>query len=189
MFKSLVVAAGLFVATYAQATSLPDLLFTQQNNAITQAVQAQALNWKEGDTNNYNVDVGIAKGTMVMMVKSIGNDGIWIAQNIDLGFLGKQMAETLIDPNTGEIKKFIVNGKEQEIPKNNTELISTTEDRITVPAGTFDCIHAILKDKDSGKDINAWINPQMIPMSGMLKQVAPGQFGNVTLVLTSYKKN
>lgn len=189
MFKSFIVAAGLFIATQAQAVSLPEMLIAQQQNAIVQAVETQALNWKVGDTNNYNVDMGFIKGKMVMSVKSIVAEGIWIAQDMDLGFAGKQNAEMLIDPNTGETKKFLVGGKEQEIPKNNTEVISVVEDKITVPAGTFDCIHATLKNKDDNSEINAWINPQQIPISGMLKQVAPSQFGKVTVVLTSFKKN
>src|SRR5690606_1351747 len=112
---------------------------------------------------------GFIKGSMVMSVREIGADGIWVDQNLDLGFAGKQNASMLIDPNTGETKKFIVDGKEQEIPKSNVEIISVTEERITVPAGTFDSLHAVIKDKDSGQQTDAWLNPEQIPLTGMLK--------------------
>jgi hypothetical protein len=47
-----------------------------------------------------------------------------------------------------------------------------------------------LKDKDQNDaEINAWLNPQLVPLSGLLKQVAPSQFGTVTVSLTSFKKN
>lgn len=124
-----------------------------------------------------------------MSVASIGADGIWMNQDLDLGFAGKQKMETLLDPNTGEIKKMLVNGKEQQVPKQDVEVIEVKEDKIAVPAGTFECIHARLKDKEQNAEINAWINPQLIPLSGMLKQVAPSQLGEVTVSLKSFKKN
>lgn len=190
MFKFIVSVAMVLSAWTAQANvSASEVLFSMQAPHIASEVQAQALNWKVGDTNNYKIDMGFIKGTMKMSVKSIAADGIWLEQLADLGFAGKQTIETLIDPNTGEIKKMLVNGKEQEAPKSNVEIIELKEDRITVPAGTFDCIHARIKDLDQNQEINQWVNPQQIPISGMLKSVAPSQFGQVTITLTSFKKN
>ncbi|HND86173.1 MAG TPA: hypothetical protein PLU50_10210, partial [Pseudobdellovibrionaceae bacterium] len=114
---------------------------------------------------------------------------MWIDQDVDLGFAGKQNASMLIDQNTGEIKKMLVNGKEQSVPKQDIEVIEVKEDKITVPAGTFECIHARLRDKGQNQEINSWINPQQIPLSGMLKTIQPSQFGNVTILLKSFIKN
>lgn len=188
MFK-LIIAAAMAFTGIAQASSLGETLFQQQHQLILGQVEASGLNWKVGDTSNYKLDMGFIQGTMVMSVKSIGADGIWMNQDADLGFAGKQKIEILIDPNTGEIKKMLVNGKDQAVPKQDVEIIEVKEDRITVPAGTFDCIHARIKDKEKNEEINQWINPQVIPMSGMLKSVAPSQFGTVTISLTSFKKN
>lgn len=189
MFKFILSTAIVLSTWTAQAKSISEVLFDIQSPQIASEVQSQALNWKVGDTNNYKIDMGFIKGTMKMSVKSIEADGIWLEQLADLGFAGKQEILILIDANTGEVKKMIVNGKEQEAPKSNVEVIELKEDRVTVPAGTFDCIHARLKDLDQNQEINQWINPQQIPISGMLKSVAPSQFGQVTISLTSFVKN
>jgi len=190
MVKALIAALGLaFSVNAVAAPTITDVLVQAQMPAIMDQAQTQGLDWKVGDTASYTVDMGFIKGSMVMSVASIGADGIWMNQDMDLGFAGKQQAQTLIDPNTGEIKKMLVNGKEQAVPKQDIEVIDMKEDKVTVPAGTFDCIHARLRDKEKNEEINAWLNPSIVPLSGMLKQVAPSQFGNVTVALKSFKKN
>jgi hypothetical protein len=190
MVKALIAVLGLsFSINASAATSPAEVLVQMQMPAIMDQAQTLGLDWKVGDTSSYSVDMGFIKGSMVMSVREIAADGIWMDQNVDMGFAGKQKVETLIDKNTGEVKKMLVNGKEQQIPKQDIEVIEVKEDKITVPAGTFECIHARLKDKSNNNEINAWINPQVIPMSGMLKQVAPSQFGEVTVLLKSFKKN
>lgn len=189
MVKALIAVLGLvFSVNAVAAPSAVEVVASMQNAAIMDQAQTMGLDWKVGDQANYSIDMGFIKGSMSMSVRSIEADGIWMDQNMDLGFAGKQKIETLIDANTGAIKKMIVNGKEQQPPKQDIEVIEVKEDRITVPAGTFDCIHARLKDKEQNAEINAWINPQVVPLSGMLKQVAPSQFGNVTVVLKSFQK-
>ncbi|HPI39600.1 MAG TPA: hypothetical protein PLJ21_02275 [Pseudobdellovibrionaceae bacterium] len=194
--KSLVtMAAFLFLSAASANTPNADLqqvffgLEQQLQAKIYSEAQVLGLNWKVGDQNTYSLDMGFIKGSMIMTVAEIGEEGIWLNQDMDLGFAGKQQARALIDPNTGEVKKLIVNGKEQEIPKQNVEIVETKEDKITVPAGTFECIFVRLHDKDQNKDIQTWINPREIPISGMLKTIQPGQFGNVTMLLKSFKKN
>ncbi|MGE5086831.1 MAG: hypothetical protein ACM3MG_11060 [Bacillota bacterium] len=190
MFKALLVLALSFSVNAFATPSTTDILVQAQASAISDAAHTLGLDWKVGESANYDIDMGFIKGNMVMSVDSVGSDGIWITQDMDLGFAGKQKAQMLIDQNTGEIKKMLVNGKEQQPPKQNVEVIDAKEDHITVPAGTFDCIHARLKDKDQNDaEINVWLNPQLVPLSGLLKQVAPSQFGTVTVSLTSFKKN
>lgn len=189
MIKALIAMALTFSAQAALSSStIVDVLHGVQHQAILSQVETQQLDWKVGDTNNYNIDMGFIKGSMVMSVRSVGADGIWMDQKMDLGFAGKQDVQTLLDPNTGEVKKMIVNGQEQAPPKQNVEVVEVKEDRITVPAGTFDAVHARLKDLDQNQEINVWINPQAVPLSGMLKTIQPSQLGNVTVVLKSFKK-
>lgn len=190
MVKALFAAVTLAFSINAfAAPTITDVVAQTQMPAIMEQARTQGLDWKVGDTASYNVDMGFIKGSMIMSVASVGADGIWMTQDMDLGFAGKQKMETLIDANTGEIKKVLVNGKEQQIPKQDIEVIDFKEAKVTVPAGTFDCIHARLKDKETNNEINAWLNPEIVPMSGMLKQIAPSQFGNVTVALKSFKKN
>jgi hypothetical protein len=191
MFRVIIATLGLAFTVQAKAapTAFDIVRSATQANIMAEA-HTQGLDWKVGDENDYNLDIGgFIKGSMVMKCREIAADGLWIDQNMDLGFAGKQNASMLIDPNTGEIKKMLVNGKEQQIPKQNVEVVEVTEDHITVPAGTFDCVHARLKDKDSGEETNAWINPQLIPLSGMLKTLQPSQMGQVTVELKSFHKN
>lgn len=191
MFKAIIAVLGLALTVQAQAantTAFDIVRSTQQTSAMAEA-RTQGLDWKVGDQNDYNLTIGgFINGSMVMKVREVGADGIWMDQDMDLGFAGKQQASMLIDPNTGEIKKMIVGGKEQEVPKQNMEVISVTEDKITVPAGTFECIHAVIKDKDTNQETNAWINPELIPLSGMLKTVQPSQMGEVNVELKSFNK-
>lgn len=189
MFKGIIFSTILAVSSFAMAApTFVDVVTGITHQQISEQAHTMGLNWKVGETNNYSIDMGFIKGSMVMSVREIAADGVWLDQNVDLGFAGKQVIQTLLDPNTGEVKKMIVNGKEEAVPKNNTEIVDVKEDKITVPAGTFECIHARLKDKDTNKESNAWINPQLIPISGMLKAIQPSQLGDVTILLTSFKK-
>lgn len=190
MFKAIIAALGLAVTVQAQAApTIFDVVRNTQQVSIMDQARTQGLDWKVGDQNDYNLDMGFIKGSMVMKCREISADGIWMDQDMDLGFAGKQQASMLIDPNTGEIKKMLVGGKEQEVPKQNIEVVEVKEANITVPAGTFDCIHARLKDKDNGQETNAWINPEKVPLSGMLKTIQPSQFGEINVELKSFKKN
>ena len=190
MLRVLSIICALFMGVSAQAgLSFGQELFLHQHDVMTKQIGVQNLNWKVGDENNYQIDMGFIKGTMQMRVREIGNDGIWMDQNVDLGFAGKQTVNVLLDPVTGEIKRMIVNGQEQEPPKQDVEVIDMKEDRVTVPAGTFDCIHARIKDRSNNQETNAWINPRLIPLSGMLKTIQPSQLGQVTMSLTSFRKN
>lgn len=193
MFKAMIATMAMALAFSVNAfaaPTAPQILVSQVRQALLAEAHTTGLDWKVGDTNNYTVDIGgFIKGTMDMSVKSIGADGMWLDQNMDLGFAGKQQVQMLIDPNTGETKKMIVNGKEQEVPKQDIEVIEVKEDHITVPAGAFDCVHARLKDKTNNQEINMWINPQLVPMSGMLKTIQPSQMGEVNILLKAFKKN
>lgn len=189
MFKGLLVSAVMAVSSLGfAAPTVVDVLVDMNQQAVMDQASTTGLNWKVGDSANYSIDMGFIKGTMVMSVREIGADGIWMDQNMDLGFAGKQKIEVLLDPNTGEVKKMLVNGKEQAVPKSNMEMIEVKEDKVTVPAGTFECMHARLKDKDKNEEHNMWVNPSIVPMSGLIKGLQPSQLGQVTILLTSYKK-
>jgi sporulation protein YlmC with PRC-barrel domain len=189
MFKSLILAAAMIVSASAHAyNTFGESIFAAQQAKIQSAVVAQGLNWKVGDENNYKLNMGgFLNGTMKMSIREIGADGIWMVQDVDLK-IQKQKIEVLLDPNTGEIKKMLVNGQEQAPPKSEYEVIDQKEDRITVPAGTYDAIYIKVKDKANGDQITEqWVNPRDIPLSGMLKSLADSQLGKVTIELTSFK--
>lgn len=160
-----------------------------QQSTIKQIQNVERFDWVTGDNCSYNVDMGFIKGTMVMSIGVIEADGVWMIQDMDLGFMGKQKIELLTDPSTGAIKKMIVNGKEETPPAPpEIDIISVTDETITVPAGTFQTQHAQLKDKKSNDEINMWATMD-VPVSGLVKQIQPSQLGQVTMELTAFHKN
>lgn len=190
MFKSVLVAAAMIVSVSAQAyNTVAESIFATQQTQIQQSIVTLGLDWKVGDENNYKLNMGgFLNGTMKMSVREIGADGIWLVQDVDL-MIQKQKIEILLDPNTGVIKKMLVDGKEQAVPKTDMEIIDQKEDKVTVPAGTYDAIYLKVKDKANKDAISEqWVNPRDIPLSGMLKSLADSQLGKVTIELTSFKK-
>ena len=173
----------------AQATTInnvPTLLLSE----MTQVLSVETRNWKVGDNASYKLNMGgFINGTMITTVKKYDSNGLLIAQDMDLGFAGKQNCEMLVDPGTGETKSLVCNGQNQEVGKNNIEVVEVKEATITVPAGTFQAIHVIAKNLDNNSEIQQWANPRDIPVFGMIKTVSQSQFGPVTIELTSFKKN
>lgn len=163
-----------------------DLSSPQASMTLKAMAETTGLNWTPGDYANYKMGGGFIQGTNNTSVREKVAEGFWLVQDMDLGFLGKNMIEALIDPNTGEIKKLIVNGKDQDIPENGgMEIISAEESKVTVPAGTFEAIHLKIKN-DKGEISQVWINPDMIPINGSAKSISPSQFGDITMELTAY---
>jgi hypothetical protein len=192
MIKSFILAIVMTVATSAQAAntnSMSGFIVEAQVASIQENVVALAPNWKVGDENNYKLNLGgFLNGTMKMFIREIGADGIWMVQDVDL-VIQKQKAEILIDPNTGEIKKILVDGKEQTIPASDIEIVEQKEATVTVPAGTYPAIYLKIKDNaNKGAISENWINPRDIPISGMLKSIQDSQLGKMTIELTSFIK-
>lgn len=145
----------------------------------------KGLPWTIGDSANYTMSMIFGKGTMILSVASETDVGFWVHQDVDM--LGqKQLIEMHLNKDTGALLKLIVNGEEQAIPENSAEVVETREDTVTVPAGTFDCLYIQTKSKE-GKG-EAWINPNKVPVFGLIKQIQAGSFGNVTIELASFKE-
>ncbi len=172
------------LANAGDALTLSVVKAFQKQVAVEAGINAM-LDWKVGEQASYNLDAGFIQGTMVMKVREEITEGFWLDQ--DISVMGQAIkAEILIDKNTGEILQLIVNGQKQEIPKQNVEIVETKEAEITVPKGTFKCIYARIKDLDSGDESELWINPQVVPIMGMIKTIQPSQMGTVTLELTDF---
>lgn len=187
--KAMVLACSLVVGVSASANSLVDVVTRVAVDGVLSEVTAQGLNLKEGDSANYNLNMSIMKGDMVISVEKIQADGnVWVRQDVNL--MGqKQLVQILLNPNTGEILKLLVNGKEQEPPKpGNIEIVESKEDTITVPAGTFTCVYFKATDKTNNQNTEQWVNMKQVPVFGMVKSVSDSQFGPVTIELTSFKK-
>lgn len=154
--------------------------------AIQSQVSATMLKWKVGDKADYKMAGGFINGTVKSFVREDNGTEVWVQQDMDMGFLGKQKVEILFDKATGQVKKLLANGQEQQLPStSNIEVVETKEDRVTVPAGTFDAIYAKIKDRDNGQIQEAWVNPQEVPITGMVKAIADSQLGKINQELTA----
>ena len=182
--------AALFVnASFAlPIDSIVQFNFNELQPAVMDQAEINMIDWKVNDRLNYKIDMGFLQGTMVMHVREYVSEGPWVEQNVEM--MGqKQKIEILFDKNDGKILRLLVNGEKQEIPESNMEIEDMRESNVTVPAGTFDCVYVKIRDTDKNETSEAWINPELIPISGMLQNKAPSQFGTVTLQLTDFLKN
>lgn len=155
-------------------------LFLTQGNFID--------TWVVGDTANYKVTQGLLKGKVTQQVTSKTDEEAWLKQ--ELKVMGRlEKAETLVGKN-GEIKRVIVNGREQRVPNpDEVEVIKTEETEVSVPAGTFKAIYTEILQKRNNKISKAWLNPQAVPTGGLIKGIQPHSNGDIVLELVSYTKN
>ncbi|MCB0361149.1 MAG: hypothetical protein KDD35_00415 [Bdellovibrionales bacterium] len=192
--KKLLLAIMLTVGVQAHA-NISDAIgvtlfpYAEFQQTIMSEVGTYGLPWKTGESASYSVDMGFIKGTSVMSVREETSVGFWLIQDMDLGFMGKQKAEVLVDKKTGQILELIVNGQKQQPPEpGQSEVEETRQDKVSVPAGSFDCIYARIKDISKNQTSEVWVNPSIVPISGMIKQIAPGPMGKVKMELTSFDK-
>lgn len=191
MLKKVLMVIGMFTASMAMANEIPtQALLKAVSDASAMQAQAAGINWAIGDACHYDLSMAsFIKGKLDVVVREKTNDGYWLDQNVDLGFLGKQSMSVLIDANTGAIKKVIVDGKEQAPPdQSEMEVIEVKESKITVPAGTFDAVYFKVHDKKQNQDTEQWANPKLIPVSGMIKSIGQSQMGQVVTELVSFEK-
>ncbi len=183
MLKYLLVCALSVVAISEQASAVQPLI------QISEMVSASPnQDWKPGDTANYNLKVGtFLNGTMKMMVKAYDENGLLLLQEMDLKVM-QQSCEILLDPGTGEIKKMVCNGQSQDPGEQDVEILDMQTLTVTVPAGTFDCTWVKARENNSGNISEQWVNPNQIPVLGMIKMVTDSQMGKVVAELTSFIK-
>lgn len=185
-FSALLFVCTLMVSALSFA-SLNPVANSMVNMA--QEMSERGLNWHVGDRLDYNMAISgmmPINGTMYMEVVSDNADGLTVNQIADLGQFGQQTIEMLMDKNTGEIKRLVVNGKEQAVPDSSGgKILKQEQARVTVPRGTYDCIYILMEDAD-GNQSEIWINPSEIPMLGMVKNVSSQQGMTVTMELTSF---
>jgi hypothetical protein len=187
LFSTLIAAvAALGFSAPAQA-NLSDTIISFQTNFMMEAEATAGLNWVVGDKASFKMSGGFINGKIDAFVRQDTGTSFWLQQDADLGFLGKQKIEILLNKSTGQIEKMLVNGQEQNVPEPNVEIVEMKQDRVRVSAGEFDCIYVKVKDKGNGQIQEAWVNPQKVPMSGQIKSVSDSQFGKITQELTSFQ--
>jgi hypothetical protein len=188
-FLALVGLAVLSTSFNAQAINIVSLSDAQiRSVAIATVEPFDVINWKVGDTANFDVKVG-SFGKLGTSVKSVTKDegaALWVTQTMDL-MVQKQKIEILINKADGKVLKTIVNGKEQNQPEDEIEIISQDYVDVTVPAGSFKAIHIVAKSKQIDH-IEVWANPRDTVMEGTLKQAVTAQGMDIVMELTSFKR-
>ncbi|MGE0762910.1 MAG: hypothetical protein AB7N80_06500 [Bdellovibrionales bacterium] len=194
MLKKLVLAVSAMMAFQAGAASLNINPFDAKSLAtkVMDDVRASKIPLTVGDTASYSIDLaGLLKGTLEMLVREETAEGIWLEQNIDLT-IQKQKVETLFDAETGAVKKMLVDGQEQKLEEGGkSEIVESKPDTITVPKGTFECTYLKIRNTDAqgqSSEAELWLNPELVSIVGLIKQVAQSQLGPVTVELTDFKK-
>ncbi len=157
-----------------------------QMQAIMEAQALTGIEWKVGDKTSHKIAGGFINGKSETYVREDIGTSLWLQNDLDLGFLGKQKIEILINKTTGQIEKMIANGQEQQVPEVDPEVLEMKEDKIKVTAGEFDCIYVKVLDRKSNQTQEAWINPQAVPMSGNIKSMSDSQLGKITQELTAF---
>ncbi|MGZ3697631.1 MAG: hypothetical protein ACXWP5_05915 [Bdellovibrionota bacterium] len=182
---ALVVFAGLAVNPAFAGDIALDVAQAHLSTVSTNIQPLDLINWKVGDSQNFNISLSFLSGTMVKTVNKDEGTSLWIHEEINLG--GANTVDTQINKADGKILKIIQNGQEQTIPDEKPEIIDQKYESVTVPAGTFKAIHITGKMK-SVDHFEVWANPSATTMEGTLKQVMATQLGDMTMELTSFKK-
>lgn len=187
MICGLIGAAGAGATASASDCGLGKKFLTQLHATLAQTGDMNLIDWKVGDSLNHDIKLAsFPLGTSHKEVYKDEGDALWFRQTMVM-MNNNDISEILISKANGQILKFIRNGKEEEIPESNIEIIEQKHTSVTVPAGTFEVIYIKAKSDDSDS-IEIWLNPRDIAMDGAAKQAVATQMGTVTLELTAQKK-
>ncbi len=187
--KLFATAAALVCMASVSAKASTPVLGELELQALAQVTPLNLINWKVGDTMSYDVEMGFF-GKMGTSVKSVAKEeggAIWVHQEMNLSGQ-KELIDMLINRADAKILKVLRNGQEMQMPDDKIEVISQDFAEVTVPAGTFKTVHIVAKSKQVSK-IELWANPTDTAMDGGVKQIMATQFGDITMSLTSFKRN
>jgi hypothetical protein len=184
-------AAAMILGVSVKSQAAIDLGDAQALQIRTMAIAKSrgGLKWKVGDEANYKIAIGgFINGTAHEFDREDNGTQIWVQEDMDLGAVGKQKLELQFEKATGQILKILANGQEQKLPSaSDYTVVESKQDHITTAAGAFDCIYVKVQSNSDKKIQEEWINPQAIPVGGMLKAVSDSQFGAVNQDITSFK--
>lgn len=153
--------------------------------SATQAAKMDLINWKVGDKSSYNVEaMGQTLGTMDKYVDRNDGQTLWMVEKTSV--IGQaDEVDVQIDRTNGQIVKMMQNGQEVQVPTDQPQVTNQEITDITVPAGTFHCVH-ITFNTSQVQGAQLWANPQLVVMDGSIKQDVPTQGIDIVLELTSF---
>lgn len=185
MIRMLSILALVLGANVSQA-NVVNALSVQQ--ALLPSFTTQLIYWEVGQKMNHKISVMGMEGSMATEVKKETEVGFWLNQDVSIAGQ-EQKVQLLISKEDGTIVEMIVNGQKQTPPETpEVEILEQKSASISVPAGTFDCVFAKIKDVSTENVTDIWLNQKLIPINGMLKMITTQQGMEIVAELVSFKK-
>lgn len=147
------------------------------------------IDWEVGEWTSYKLKTTFGAGDMKKEVTSDEGTALWLTSYVTL--LGqKQKIEALIRKADGKTLKLLIDGKEQDVPDVQYDILEQKEDNIKVPKfpNGIDCIYLKLKEKEKGTIIKTWINPRDVFLDGMVKTETSQGFMTISIELENFGK-
>lgn len=189
MKRTIVALMALLLSAPAFANS--DLAIEIANSHLQSAVELQirtmnAINWRVGERAEYKLSATMGNlGDMKKWVDREDGNAIWV--NTEVTGQMQQKIEAKLDRATGQMLEYIENGVRKTPPTQNLEIVSQDEQRVTVPAGTFDTIHVVAKtDNAQVRQIEVWMNPRDTVMEGMVQTKLTTSFMPVMIQMVRF---
>ena len=155
-------------------------------SAVMDEVASVPLVWKVGDVSEFNVSAGtFGSGKMTKTVTQDTGTAFWVLENMSMPGHQEKL-EKLYNKADGQIIKFIRNGTEQNPADSKIDVESQNDDKVTVPAGTFNTLHIVGKTKNTSR-IELWSNPDATVIDGTIKLIMKSSFYTITSELTGFK--
>ncbi len=187
-----IVFGALASGTLTEARSIDSIPGISLSPIVATIFEALSVSdWKVGDTLHFNMRVKPIPMTIdnTLTITQMEKSEVTIDEVITLTKTIKETIETVINKDTGEILHTRINGKEMKTPKTGgaPKIINEEEAHIKVAAGEFDCVHMVTGD-DQGNTSETWLNPSVIPITGMLKMVTVQQLLTIEMELRSFDR-
>lgn len=179
-------AAMLSVGSLGFAfSSVPQMAVSNVSASSISHMIRNGVVFKVGDTLNANLKIVEANinGTVKIAITALDATTVTIQEDADLQ-IQKQVIVMVINKTNGKVISVTVNGQPQQVPTSNPKIVKQETATVTVPAGTYACLHLVLDDNGNQSEI--WADPKDIPINGLLKEVGKQQGYTVEMELTSF---
>ena len=88
MIKSGIISLIALFGLHAGAATFETQMTALALEVAAPVNAASLIDWKLGDTTDYTLKGGIISGKMHSLVRNDEGDGVWVQQDMDLGFAG-----------------------------------------------------------------------------------------------------
>jgi hypothetical protein len=192
--KKLILAGLVLALPLASAFAKAPLASDFSESIITAANFGElapklAIDWKVGAFQEYSIQAfGIEVGTVKRSVAGEQDNSVWISQDFGGEMIGVQKVETRYDRDSGKALEMKIDGKPAQLPAETgpEKVISRENVSLTVPAGTFETEHLVMKT-DAANNLETWVARDLI-MDGLVQKILDTGSLTLTLKLKTYSR-